>query len=371
MASQRPESPELGTLERPFVKWSDWCDAMRRYKENGGMTRYPRHSIPRIRKFLVTKIAQDIESQHPQHQPAQQQDDDGNGNDSGGDAGDLVDASLPCVSVWHQYTRDLEGQPPEKFGEGDRTRESPWITVQIYVPWREEAGLDELVSVAGALEVKTFVIRHGDETAARDRLDVYGVREELMAAISGGRAGGAGEDDGTALDRMARRVAEDTRLMRTGEWLDLPPSERRYPPEIRADKACLARTDMITRAVAHQRAKMAAARAAGRKEFQWGDPYRSNMKFYRQMVIVLGQVPKDEDEQAWETVVFYFVWFDLRPNEGLEDDDEILEVTVDPIIGVTSAAEEMHYIRGIYSNIPLELCYPFHGDRGEPWSLDD
>ncbi|KAK4145299.1 uncharacterized protein C8A04DRAFT_26804 [Dichotomopilus funicola] len=299
MASQRPESPELGTLERPFVKWCDWCDAMRRYKENGGMTRYPRHSIPRIRKFLVTKIAQDIESQHPQHQPAQQQDDDGNGNDSGGDAGDLVDASLPC----------------------------------IYVPWREEAGLDELVSVAGALEVKTFDIHHGDETAARDRLDVYGVREEFMAAISGGRAGGAGEDDGTALDRMARRVAEDTRLMRTGEWLDLPPSERRYPPEIRADKARLARTDMITRAVAHQRAKMAAARAAGRKEFQWGDSYRSNMKFYRQMVIVLGQVPKDEDEQAWETVVFYFVWFDLRPNGGLEDDDEILEVTVDPIIG--------------------------------------
>lgn len=369
MASHQPDSPQLGTLERPFVKWSDWCDALHRYKNSGRQTLYPRHAVPNMRKFLVTKIAQDIESQHPQHQPAQQKDDDGNGNDWG-DAGDLVDA-LPCVSAWHQYTRDLEGQPPEKFGEGDGARDSPWVTFQIYVPWREEAGLDELISVAGALEVKTFEIRHGEETAARDRLDVYGVKAEDMATISGERLGGVGEeDDGTALNRMARRVARDNSLFRTGDWLDTPPSERRYPHETMADQACLARTDMITRAVAHQRAKMAAARAAGRKEFQWGDSCIGNARFYTQLVIVLGQVPKGGDEQAWEMVVFYFVWFDLRPDEGLEDDDEMLEVMVDPLIGVTSAAKEMHGIRGRNSNIPVELCYPFEGDRGEPLSLD-
>ncbi|KAH8680656.1 hypothetical protein BX600DRAFT_428640 [Xylariales sp. PMI_506] len=79
----------------------------------------------------------------------------------------------PCTIVWHQYTRDLEGQPTETFGNGKTV---PFASWQIYVPYTEVLGntpQDIAQRIAIYLESQSFDLRHGEDIALRDRLNVY------------------------------------------------------------------------------------------------------------------------------------------------------------------------------------------------------
>ncbi len=73
------------------------------------------------------------------------------------------------------------------------------------------------------------------------------------------------------------------------------------------------------------------------------------------------------DDKAWESVVFYFVWFDPRVLEGLDEEEmeSFSELSVQPIIGITRAAREMHTMRGRDSNVAAELCGPWTGNYGD------
>jgi hypothetical protein len=123
---------------------------------------------------------------------------------------------------------------------------------------------------------------------------------------------------------------------------------------------------MFLRCVAHQRAKVAAAKAAGREVFQWGSSPEVDASFYRDAVIVLQRAPDAGDEKAWESVVFYFVWFDLREleDDGMEE-EPLPELLVQPITGTSRAAEKMHRMRGGDSNVAAEMCYPWTVNRGD------
>jgi hypothetical protein len=156
------------------------------------------------------------------------------------------------VSAWHQYTRGLEGQPPETFGEGDEARDMPWVSFQVYVPSPKTRSSSS--SRQGDLKTKTFEICHSGEARAENRLDVYGI--DVPEAETGN----------LVLDDLARRVARDRELPN----LIPPPAEQRSARETEADQKELSHSGMLRYCVAHQRAKVAAAKAAGHRGFQMG-----------------------------------------------------------------------------------------------------
>ncbi len=242
-------SSELGTIDQPFKTWAAWCDTLHRYRRGEDVID-PRLSRPGHRHYLVTRTLETGSEEE------QQQEDGG---------------SVPCVSAWHQYTRGLEGQPPEAFGEGDGTWDMPWVGFQVYVPWpatrSSSSSQGDLAAIASALETKTFKIRHGDEISARNRLDVYKINVFVAEMAD------------VALGEVTRRAARDFE----STW--------RSHREMEADEKELPQNAMLLRCVAHQRAKLAAAKAAGRKDFQWGNSPKVDAKFYQHSVIVLQKVP--------------------------------------------------------------------------------
>ncbi len=309
------------------------------------------------------------------------------------------------ISVWHQFTRGLEGQPVEMFGEGVDARDIPFGNFQIYVPRSTPPGNREtdLLGIASALEERTFAIRHGSEQQARDRLDVYELAP-VAAEI---------EDR----DKLVRQVASDiqlrSELIKSPEYelqglqsaldsigdipdetiranivmraADLQASieERQVQPaygdietrvsaletSIEAKRKELAHGGMVTRAIAHQRARIAAAEAAateaGYPEFFWTREPPGGGGCFKQVIVVLEKLAEvDED---WERAIFLFVWFDRTDFCSEEEEPEALhEIWVETALGATEAAKMMHEIRYGDSNIVASWFEPWLGTWGEP-----
>ena len=133
---------------------------------------------------------------------------------------------------------------------------------------------------------------------------------------------------------------------------------------IEAGKDELARGDMVTRAIAHQRARMAAAVEAGHREFFWTLSPPTNGCHFEQGIIVLEKPP--EYDKGWERAVFLFIWFDRTDFCSEEEEPDALhEVWVELAIRATEAAKKMHEMRCGNSNMAVEIVYPWLGTFGE------
>ncbi|KAL7622470.1 hypothetical protein AAE478_007976 [Parahypoxylon ruwenzoriense] len=224
--------------------------------------------------------------------------------------------STPCVAAWHQYTRHLVGQPTEAFGG----RHIPYGSFQMYMPCKSnQTGEDgdtcdeEVLRVATILEEKTFYPRHGSNSAWRDRLDVY-------------------------------------RLPKSGD-LD----------------------DFVRSCVTHQKREIAHREAAGAEGEdlyiqRWNigstDPAAEE---YQRALIVLESVPGQDDDAGWDNIKFLFTRFDLIDRERDEEDrDAYGDIFTRRVVGLESAAREMHDMRGADSNILGDFYSDYEGDFGEP-----
>ena len=361
---------------RPFKTWTEWTDAVRRYRQ-GRQFPDPRRSFaqPRRSPYLLTRTQTDHEG-------------------------------ATFTSAWHQFTRGLEGQPVETFGEGQDARDIPFGNFQVYVPrpTSPDSGID-LLGVASALEERTFDLRHGSEEQARDRLDVYGLGPVAVAAEAEDRdqlarpvvsdselrrdlltssesklrhlqidieSGGYGLDETARADMVARAAALQASIEAGKD--ELARGERMtraiaLEESIKVARKELARGDMVTRAIAHQRARMAAAVEvaveAGHREFFWTLSPPANGGHFEQGIIVLEKLP--EDDKGWERAVSLFIWFDRTDFCSEEEEPEALhEVWVEPAIGATEAAKKMHEMRCGNSNMAVEIVYPWLGTFGEP-----
>jgi hypothetical protein len=138
---------------------------------------------------------------------------------------------------------------------------------------------------------------------------------------------------------------------------------------IREKQTQMAHGEMVTRAIAHQRARIEAAEAAGAEgghpEFFWTREPPGGGGCFKQVVVVL-ENPAEVDED-WERAVFLFVWLDRTDFcAGEEEPEAEHEICVEIALRVTAAAKMMHGIRYGNSNIVASWFEPWLGTRGEP-----
>ncbi len=377
------QNESIDTRTHTFQSWTEWTEALRRHRSRS------RHPLgisysalqlhwPRRTRYIVAKAQTDHEG-------------------------------ATFISAWHQFTRGLEGQPVETFGEGDDARDLPFGNFQIYVPRPTVTSGNtktDLLDIATALEEKTFEIRHGAEQQARDRLDVHGLGPAPAA------------DEIEDRDKLARQVASDIQLknelvkspeyelqsfQRTldsvGDILDetiradmlarvaaldssiegrqanctsgdIETRVASLEASIKAKNKELAQGDLVSRAIAHQRARIAAVEAAaaqaGHREFFWTrEPPGGGGGCFKQVIVVL-EKPAGVDED-WDRTVFVFVWFDRTAFDSEEEEPEARhEICVEIAVGVTEAAKTMHEIRYGDSNIVASWFEPWLGTLGEP-----
>ncbi len=369
----------IDTRTHTFKSWSEWTEALRRHPQPAPPPKgvpYPSLQMywPRRTPYLVTRAQTDHEG-------------------------------ATFISAWHQFTRGLEGQPVEMFGEGADARDIPFGNFPIYVPQSTPSGNSEtdLLGIASALEERTFAIRHGSEQQARDRLDVY----ELAPVAA------EMEDRDKLVRQMASDIQLRSELIKSPEYelqglqstlnsvgdildetiranmvvraaaLQASIEERQVQPaygdietrvsaletSIEAKRKELAHGDMVTRAIAHQRARIASAEAAvteaGYPEFFWTREPPGGGGCFKQVIMVLEKLAEvDED---WERAVFLFVWFDRTDFCSEEEEPEALhEICVETALGAIEAAKMMHEIRYGDSNIVASWFEPWLGTWGEP-----